>query len=334
MIITGNEIIYPKDVNRSRGGTELLGERLFETFGASGIFNDFQIVLSRANPKDLDESKIRILWLHDLPRDPASDALLNNGGHEKFHKIVFVSNWQMQNYIGAYNIPWSKCIVIANSIVPIEDHKKPDSEKLKFIYTSTPHRGLEILVPVFKKLAEKYDNIELDVYSSFKLYGWDEQDKRFEKLYDECRNHDKINYHGSVLNDQIREALKEAHIFAYPSIWQETSCLCLIEAMSAGCLCVHSNLGALYETASNWTFMYHIHEDNNAHAQILYSALEAAINNYNEEVIQNQLLMQKTYIKAFNSWEQKQNLWKAMLEDLKENIKDCSFPKPYFHYKV
>jgi hypothetical protein len=75
------------------------------------------------------------------------------------------------------------------------------------------------------------------------------------------RQHPKIRYHGTQPNAAVREALTRAHVFAYPSVWPETSCLCLIEAMSAGLVCVHSNLGALFETAAHWTQIYPFHED-------------------------------------------------------------------------
>ena len=41
-----------------------------------------------------------------------------------------------------------------------------------------------------------------------------------------------MTYHGFKPNDVVRKALSEAHIFAYPSIWVETSCISAIEAMS------------------------------------------------------------------------------------------------------
>ena len=84
----------------AKGGTELMMERLHASVDKE-LLDQCQIIPSRV--RDLDESKIRILWQHDLPGDPESEHL-KNGGHSRFHKIVFVSNWQMQAYINHYNI--------------------------------------------------------------------------------------------------------------------------------------------------------------------------------------------------------------------------------------
>ena len=40
-----------------------------------------------------------------------------------------------------------------------------------------------------------------------------------------------------------------SHIHAYPSIFEETSCLVQAEALASGNLCVYSNIGALPETS-------------------------------------------------------------------------------------
>ena len=42
-------------------------------------------------------------------------------------------------------------------------------------------------------------------------------------------------------DDELKKSLASSHIFPYPSTYRETFCLALLEAMSAGLLCVHPN---------------------------------------------------------------------------------------------
>lgn len=332
-IINGKWERHESNKNSS-GGTELLMERLFNSLPEE-LTKEVQIIASRM-PEEIDETKIRIYWAHDLIGDPESDKALKDEGWRDFHRIVFVSNWQMQRFIEYYHIPWSKCVVIQNGIQPIEKHEKP-TDTTRLVYFSTPHRGLELLVPVFSRLAEEMNNIELDVYSSFEIYGWKERDKPYEQLFETCKAHPKINYHGSVSNDEVREGLKQAHILAYPSIWQETSCMVLMEAMSAGLICVHSNLAALYETGANWTSMYQFHEDPNEHASVFYAVLKNAILAYNHEreAYQSHAGAQKTYVDAYYKWDSKAYQWemliKSMLSEPRELPKQTG---PVFEYKT
>lgn len=259
--------------SKAMGGTELLAHRLIDNVPKKHL-RDWQIHISRL--AEIDKTKRQLLWVHDLATDPAV-AHLKDGGWDKFERIIFVSHWQQEMYNIYLGVPYHKGVVIHNAIEPIEDHEKPKDDKIRLIYTSTPHRGLDILYPVFDALCKTYDNIELDVYSSFKLYGWDSRDEQYKGLFDKLKQHPKINYHGSVSNEKIREALKKSNIFAYPSTWQETSCLCLIEAMSAGLTCVHSSLAALSETSMMQTMMYTYSDDVTHHANILYANLHSAI---------------------------------------------------------
>jgi UDP-glucose:(glucosyl)LPS alpha-1,2-glucosyltransferase len=314
----------------SMGGTERITQELANR-ADKDLLKEFQIVSSRI--RDLQEDKIRIFYCHDLPGDPESDFLKDKSKHDLFHKYVFVSNWQMQGYMQQYGLPWSKCIVVKNAIEPIKEHKKPDpKEKLNFIYTPTPHRGLNILVPVFSALAEKYPHIHLNVYSSFKLYGWEERDEQYKELFEIIKQHPNMSYHGTQSNECVRAALCNAHIFAYPSIWAETSCLSLIEAMSAQLLCVHSNYGALAETSAGWTNMYQLHEDLNQHAGIFYNILEGTIQNYETQSSFQQSM--KTYTDLMYSWNWRTFEWNALLNMLYINTKDRSFPKEKFFYKT
>lgn len=313
----------------AKGGTELL-KRELEKRVPKELLDNFQIFVSRVE-EAFDETKIRLLWCHDLAEDNANDHLMNEGW-KNFHRLIFVSNWQMQSYIGRFNIPWSKCMVIQNAINPIDIHEKPTDGKIKLAYWSTPHRGLNILVPVFQELCKEYDNIELDVYSSFDIYGWKERDEPYKDLFDQCRAHPKINYHGSVSNDIIRESLKTTHILAYPSIWPETSCLTLMEAMSAGCVCVHSNLAALPETSANWTMQYQFCEDLNQHAGNFYHALRASIDNLNDEGIQSRISSQVSYANVFYNWDVRTRHWISYLSSLLDEPRELE--KNMFEYKT
>lgn len=255
------------------GGTELMESRIRSRLD-SNLLDQFQIISSRV--RELDSDRKKILWVHDLHGDPEAYAAVGEDRWKRFDLIVFVSHWQQQMYNAYLGVPFSAGVVIPNAIVPIEDHKKPN-DKINLIYMSTPHRGLEILVPVFKMLKRIHPDINLDVYSSFKIYGWEQRDQQFADLYKEMEDTDGITSHGSVSNDVIRSALKKAHILAYPSIWQETSCLCLIEAMSAGCACVHSSLAALPETSRGLTNMYQYTENPSDHAHRFASTLDQVI---------------------------------------------------------
>lgn len=332
--MTNTDLIERNETNQhSKGGTELLQDRLYDGTVRRDLLEQFQIVFSRV--RDLDEDKFRIFYAHDLPGDPESD-FLRNGGWNKFHKLVFVSNWQMQAYINYYRIPWSMCEVIENSIIPLDRHPEADDDDLiRICYTSTPHRGLHILYAAFDALSKKHENIQLDVFSSFKLYGWEQRDEQFRELFDLLDAHPKVNNVGTVDNEDIREYL-EVHgdIFAYPSIWPETSCLCLIEAMSAGLMCVHSNFGALPDTASGFTYMYQYHEDENAHATRLYHILDGAIAHFNSEESKAQRKFAKMYADQRFNWLNQAHRWNGLLESVVAQNPSKKLPGKVFSYNV
>ena len=317
--------------NKPMGGTELLLARLQSSVDLEGV----QIIPSRL--EELQDDKIRIYWCHDNADDPMYNHLRNEGWR-KFHKIVFVSYLQQQEFINRFGILPSCCTVMHNAIVPIAvniDEKNYD--RIELVYLSTPHRGLGLLVHVFQKLTEKYgDGIHLHVYSSLKLYGRDEQDKQFEPLYDIIRNDPNMTYYGSVSNDEIRESLKTKHIFAYPSIYRETGCLCLMEAMSAGLLCVHPSLGALPETGAHWTLMYDFHENHQVHAARHHAALDQSIQMLKQQPPIIELKSQKSFSDLYYAWDLRALQWEGLLNELRQIYKDVdkSVPKvtPIFRY--
>lgn len=321
--------------SKSMGGTEQMMEGVLSRLNPE-YHEKFQIIPSRV--RTLYDDRIRIYWLHDLPWDPETKHLQDENSRNRFHKIVYCGQWQMNMYQTMLNIPQNqKSCVIDTAINPFPAIKKEDPNKeIRLIYTSTPQRGLNILVPVFEKLCEKYDNIVLDVFSSYKIYGWGDADKQFEDLFDRCRKHPKINYHGFAPNETVREHVAEAHIFAYPSIWPECNSRSLIEAMSAGAVCVHPNYAGLADTSGSITLQYHWDQDVNVHANMFYAVLDDTIQKMRETDMTPYLQFQKTYADYRYNWDRIGNQWNALCAALLNEYEDAdlSIPAPKFTYRT
>lgn len=318
----------------SNGGTEITKRSLQAALDPE-LLQHFQIIPSRV--RDLDITKIRVYHLHDLPEDPECNKLRDENYRNQFHKLVFSSNWQLQEFVNKLGIPQDeKMIVLETPMVPFEPKEK-SSDVVNLVYFSTPQRGLEILVPVFIELAKNNPNVHLHVHSSFLIYGWKDLDDKYQTLYDVIRGHPQMTYHGVTSQDALREALRDYHILAYPNIWKETSCRVLMESMSAGLMCIHPNLAALPDTAGGLTSMYQYLEDPNKHANMFYQFLEHATKVVHQEDIINYLKFVKAYADNRYQLPKVAAQWTITLQDLLKQYPDeasRALPARQFVYKT
>lgn len=304
--------------SKAQGGTEITKRSLAKLIDPK-LLENFQIIPSRV--RELEADKIRIYWQHDLPEDPEVNHLKNESSRNRFHHFVFSSNWQLNDYATKLGFPLDdRSRVIETPVTPFEPNTHKPEGIINLIYFSTPQRGLELLVPAFEELCKKLPEtkIHLHVYSSFLIYGWDEHDKVFEPLYERVRQHPQMSYHGFAQQDELREALKNAHILAYPCVWKETSCRVLIESMSAGLLCVHPNLAALPDTSGGITSMYQYIDNPNKHANLFLNYLEHAVKTVMTEQTQNYLRFQKMYADSRFGIQKIAAQWEGLLHDLNE----------------
>jgi glycosyltransferase involved in cell wall biosynthesis len=321
MIIDQNKIFRFNNFGDACGGTEIMVKGLLENV-SNDLLKKVDIVVSYP-PQNYKKNKdrISIIWLHDLATDPyLYKYFTDKTNQEKFDYFIFVSYWQKEMFRVYFDLPYEKCIVLKNAIVPtdIDFHKWKDIRTLKLIYDSTPQRGLEILFEVFKHLYKEYGNkIELNVFSSFDIYGsgHSSRNEPFINLYKELQEAEGVNYYGSVGHDVLIDELKSQHIWCLPSIWQETSCISLMEAMSAGCICIHNDLGALPETAGNYTEMYRFTSDKKQNAKLLYERLKFVID-VEFSYVSNHLIHQKMHSDSFYNWKIRGKEWEYFLESI------------------
>ena len=314
-------VLLDENNYNSRSGTELMMLKLDQMLKERNPELYDEVLITRDLNKLRATDKLSIYWAHNFPGDPIipgnERATLSNRETRwnDIDFIVFVSEWQRQEFIKAYGFSdedLKHTLVLRNAIEPIEKHDKP-TDVIRLIYTSVPLRGLSLLYSAFNDISPEYDNVELDVYSSFNVYGRPDLDARYERLFDSLQTHPKINYYGTVSNTEIKDALKCSHIFAYPSTFKETSCISLIEAMSANLWCVHSDIGGLAETAGNQTMMYpYVTEPR--HTEVFKEQLRHAIDLASKQKLPQG---QKEYTDYRYSWDNRYIEWVLFL---KQNI--------------
>lgn len=335
--------------NKAMGGTEMYMRFVYSGAVPRHLLENVQIIPSRL--RELKEDKIRVWFEHNLPNDPESARALRDAEMRgKFHKVVFLSNWHYQSFMNFCGVPYSTQnsvieggmlyidSVAANPALPV----KPDPrEVVNISYHTTPHRGLELLVPVFLKLAEQDKKIHLHVHSSFKMYGWDERDKSYEAVYDVCRNHPQITYHGYTAYEDLVPKIKDQyHIFAYPNIWPETMCRAILEAMYYGLVCVHPDLAAITDTTGGLNkYMYNGTADHSEHANLHYINLKQAIADVRENSAEHasRMLFNRHYVQNRYGTDHVHEKWTKLLQELNDQyptVESRAFPKKMFVYRT
>jgi len=304
----------PVIFNESYGGSENQLRLLFEHV-SDEHFKDINLILNTTNPDLLEKKRINILWMQHFVNQDEVKNLGSKKYVDQLDYIIFNSNWNFEKFYYQFKIPESKSLVIKNAIQKIVFQEKPN-DKINLIYHTTPWRGLIHLIKIFKNL--KLKNVELNVCSSTKIYGKkfsNELEKKYKSIFDECKNTKNINYMGFVENKKIIELLKKMHIYSFPSIWPETSCISAIESMAAGCEVVTTNLGALYETCAPFgTFVSF--DRNFVNLEKKYSkVLLNSIENFWTEENQKKLRLQRETINLTYSWDARSIEWKNFLNE-------------------
>lgn len=298
-----------------KGGTEILHENLIRYLGNNDL-QGINLILSNLLENKINSDQINVLWNHYSHDQPAVQVYRNKELLNKIQYFVYVSNWQYEKYRYHFQIPENRSLVIRNAIQIIELKEKP--KKIRLIYTSTPWRGLDVLLDAFYLLDR--DDVELDIYSSTIIYGTqfhEDNERHYKALFKRAENMRNINYHGYASNEDIRNALLRAHIFAYPCTWEETSCLSAIEAGMAGLNLVTTNLGALYETVNTWGRLVSYDSNKVNLAKKFAFALNRAIDEFWSEETQLRLQEQHVYYKKFYSWDNRISEWRNFLSQIK-----------------
>ena len=186
-------------------------------------------------------------------------------------------------------------------------------------YTSTPFRGLAILLTAFPAIRAAVPGCRLRVYSSMGVYQVADASDDYRVLYELARALPGSEYVGSLPQTALAQALADADILAYPSVFPETSCISVMEAMAAGCLVASSRLGALPETTAGFGFLIDASTDLVGMAREFAKLVVALIRTAREkpEQFEDGLRRQRSHARAAYDWTTRAQDWEQALQRLR-----------------
>jgi len=284
---------------------------------------DFVVVINGALGKKLRSEGVRtklILWTgHDV-NQPSVASLKDPEERGCWDKFIFVSIWQSICYQKAFGI-WSSH-VLRNAISPFFEQITKRPLKLTaptFAYTSTPFRGLDVLLLAFPTIHKAFPESRLKIFSAMNIYNIPNKVDAFTALYELAKVLPGVEYIGPVEQKQLAVELADVDILAYPNRFAETSCIAAMEAMGAGCLIYTSNLGALPETLANFGLLTEVPPDTAIHAKLFadvtIGATRAAITV--PQAIEERIKAQQEYVREHYTWKKRALEWIKVLESWK-----------------
>jgi predicted O-linked N-acetylglucosamine transferase (SPINDLY family) len=285
---------------------------------------DVLVVVSMALGRELRAAGIArplLLWCHHDVNQPAVQGLLSPQEKAAWNGFAMISHWQAESYARAMGISPEKQGVLGNAISPAfrDLPERPRwfarGDAPVLYYTSTPFRGLEVLVAAMPALRAAFPGIRLRVFSGMQVYGVAPNDDKFAWLYDRCRATDGVEYVGPIPQKLLAAEMATADVHAYPCTFPETACIAAMEAMAAGSMIVSTRLGALEETTAGFAYLMEPTNDKSVLADeysnfFINRVKEAA---ESSSPLASRLHKQRQFARENYNWERRAEEWERWL---------------------
>jgi glycosyltransferase involved in cell wall biosynthesis len=295
---------------------------------APGFFRqelfDVIVVVNSAEPavplRAACSSSRIVFWNHHAPDQPAVQSLARPGVTAALDVVVYVSDWQRTETVSRLGSS-AAGRVIGNGLTPSFESMFRDPAELlaakewRAAYTSTPFRGLDVLVEAWSRLT---DPPPLDVFSSMQVYGGDEAP--FRPLYERARAQRSIAYHGSVSQTNLAAAMRRVSFLAYPCTFAETFCIAALEAMAAGATVVGTALGALPSTTMGFGELLPLagissgHELAARYGEWFKAAVDRTLSS--RERWAERMFEQLTLVNRHHTWRRRAVEWESLFSEL------------------
>lgn len=198
----------------------------------------------------------RMLWMHDTD---CGDRL-TPARAEQIDDVLCLSGWHQMHVVSTYTWLGDRVQVIRNGLDldRFRDISAPKGRKPRVLYTSSPDRGLDILLELWPQIRKRVPNATLEHAYAPVYYEIARQDPKlaaFHARIGKLSEQKGVKALGSLSQPALARLMLESLVWCTPSYngnidapFFETSCIGAMEAQAAGCHVVASAWGALTET--------------------------------------------------------------------------------------
>lgn len=231
---------------------------------------------------DKINARVKLLWVHDIhvgANTPQMERWLY-----RFDRVLCLSKWHRDFFLKTY--PWldgGRVLVTRNGINEDRFPACPDCGSFdsceneclgrgriwdkpnRLIFSSSPNRGLDVLLMLFPAIRAQVPDAELHIYYGFDCWeafarrGNNTQElaviDEYKRRINDAVRAGGVTFHGRVNQRELADAFMRSKVWSYPTNFNETSCCGAMEAQAAGCVPVCPPLAALAETVKHGVFV-------------------------------------------------------------------------------
>jgi len=183
-----------------------------------------------------------IIWGHDTylfsyGTNLTTEEIVKIWDH-KINKCICLTEWHKDEYIKKYPTLKNKIEIIHNGINLSLFPTEPVKTKNRFIYSSSPERGLHRVLELWEDITDKFPGAEL------KIAGKVSEDPNIISLL----KYKNIEHLGPLNPEQLYSLMGSSEYWLYPTGWSETYCITALEMMYSNVICIYYPLAGLKDT--------------------------------------------------------------------------------------
>lgn len=289
----------------------------------------FTVLVSSRTPELFDaniNAKLKLLWMHDVNTGPNfegefGDRLAN------VDYVVGLTNWHCQHLNYMYGVEPHKLACIPNGIdlSRFDDWATTPKQPHKFVWSSSPDRGIDVLINMWPSIRKRWSDAELHVF-----YGWHSIEKILEiqpdhpihtfyenvnAVLDELgREEAGIFWHDRVDQNTLAKELMTCQAWLYPTYFMETFCITALEMQAAGVIPITSNLAGLREVVSVDDLKIDGWPNNSSFARQFVNKTSQVVNSM--PWYQNKLIEQGREFSEQFTWDNSYQIWSSVVNNV------------------